>query len=336
MKKTSATRTPQPGGAIIERRKLLESSLGALGAITLLTELGACSNAAAPNQTGKSGPPPPATSAAGGATNSGGPTTASAAPSATPQSTGSPPAATQGAAGGGAAGTRAEMSGSAGATTAGNPPDMLARVPCELVVPTFPAVVDSGPGTTFTVMDNSNTLDWAVIGSATAQLAAKVPDGIINLLHALDKLYVGYPISVLQHSLQVATRAMQANASDDLVLCALCHDLGMAITVEGHAELSASILRGYVSESAYRVVRHHTELEWQHAGAPSGQPHDQRTRYNAQPWFADAARFVDEWEVASYDPKFSARTLDDFTALVRSKFSNGASVSQATAQDCFT
>lgn len=204
------------------------------------------------------------------------------------------------------------------------------------MVTTFPNLADGGPSTSFTRMDQSSRADWAAIGAATRALATKVPDGILNLLRALDKLHVGYPVSVLTHSLQTATRAMMANASDDLVLAALCHDIGMAITVPGHSELSASILRGYVANDAYRVVRHHTEFEWMRGGAPGGMPLDQRARYKAEPWFANASRFIDEWESVSYDPTFTARPLKDFEDLVRSKFGGVVTVNQSTADDCLS
>jgi predicted HD phosphohydrolase len=165
-------------------------------------------------------------------------------------------------------------------------------------------------------------------------MAVQVPAAVLALLRQLAELDVGYPVDLLTHSLQTATRAVQANATDDLVLAALLHDVGFALVVEGHAEISAAILRGYVDENAYRVVRHHTELEWQHYGALIGQPTDQRARYIGQPWFADAERFVDEWEIASYEPGFAAMALEDFEDLVRARFGDGSLIHDQTASDC--
>ena len=206
---------------------------------------------------------------------------------------------------------------------------------CAPMVPTFPAIVDEEDRAGFTRMDQSTQLDWLTIGIATGSLARKlVPDGILDLLRQLDTLWVGYPVSVLAHSLQTATRALRDGAGCDLVLAALCHDIGFALTVEGHAEVSAAILRGYVTEDAYRVVRHHTEFELKHYGALVGQPTDQRNRYAAEPWYADAVRFADAWECVSFDPDYDTLPLEEFELLVREKFGQGELTSEATATDC--
>jgi predicted HD phosphohydrolase len=315
---------PHTDDAPLDRRRLFEQALGGLSALALLRGLGAC----AADDAEPLAPGAPSPAAVNGAAGSG------AAPAVPAGATQPGPAASSTSPTAAATSTSAVPPSAMAAPAA---PDSAApgpRAACEVAVTSFPNLADGGPATTFTRMDQSGRADWIAIGGATSRLAAKVPDGILNLLRALDKLYMGYPISVLAHSLQTATRAMQANAPDDLVLGALCHDIGMAITPAGHSELSAAILRGYVSDQAYRVVRHHTEFEWLRGGAPSGQPTDQRDRYKTQPWFGDAARFIDDWESISYDPAFSSRTLEDFEDLVRAKFSAATTVNSSTAMDC--
>jgi len=206
---------------------------------------------------------------------------------------------------------------------------------CGFVVTTFPKIVDDNNRTSFTRMDESALLDWLTIGGAAGPLMeAHVPAAIINLLAELSKLRLGYPVTVLEHSLQTATRAFRANASDDLVLAALCHDIGFAFTVEGHAEVSAAILRGYVDEGAYRVIRHHTEFEWAHYGDLIGQPTDQRLRHAAQPWFGDAERFADEWDAASFEPGYDTLPLAEFIPLLTERFGDGSLANDLTAEDC--
>jgi predicted HD phosphohydrolase len=233
-----------------------------------------------------------------------------------------------GADGGGAAGPDAGGGGSA-------PDAGPAPAECEPVVTTFPTIVDPHATTSFTRMDESNFFDWLTIGaSASTLMRDHVPAAVLNLLRALDDLWIGYPMSLLAHSLQTATRAARAGASDDLVLAALCHDIGCAIAVDGHAEISAAVLRTYVSEGAYRVVRHHTEFEWQHYGQLIGQPTNQRAAYAGQSWFGDAERFADEWEMPSFDPGYASDPLEAFEPLVRDRFGNGSLASSLTSGDC--
>src|SRR5262249_19687881 len=54
------------------------------------------------------------------------------------------------------------------------------------------------------------------------------PDPLELLSAALDQ-YFGEPVTQLEHALQCAHLARQANADDDLVLAALLHDIGHLI-----------------------------------------------------------------------------------------------------------
>jgi len=109
----------------------------------------------------------------------------------------------------------------------------------------------------------------------------------------------------------------------------------MALTVEGYAEISAAIVRGYVSEDAYQLMRHHPEYACAHYGEHLGLPIDQRDRYAQQPFHADAVRLADEWERVAYDPDYPSLPLSDFEPLIRERFSTLTSDLYSTQRDCF-
>ncbi len=199
---------------------------------------------------------------------------------------------------------------------------------------TFAPIVDEGLRTAATRTDQTDTLDWLTMTFASSLYQATLPDTLIGLLRTLGGMHLGYPINLLDHSLQAATRARRAGASDDLVLAALFHHVGMALSVEGYAELSAAIVRGYVSEDAYKIMRHHPEYAWTHFGALSGKPTDQRARFAGQSFHADAVRFADDWERVAYDPAYPSLPLADFEALVRDRFSSLTSELYTTHGDC--
>ena len=212
---------------------------------------------------------------------------------------------------------------------------VLETYDCDPIATTFPTIVDNEGRATFSRMDESTLADWFTIGTATSALMAPhVPVAITNLLLRLETLTLGYPIDLLTHSLQCATRARQAGASDELVLAALCHKVGVAISPEGYSEISAAAMRGHVSEATYRVVRHFEEFAWMHYGTHMGQPTDLRNRYTTELWYGDAVRFCDEWVMPSFDPEFEAMPLEAFEGLLGSRFGDGALVSEATAEDC--
>ena len=61
----------------------------------------------------------------------------------------------------------------------------------------------------------------------------------------------------LEHSLQAATRAHRAGEDEETVVCVLLHDIGDHLAPANHSEVAAAVLRPYVSEKNYWIVKHH-------------------------------------------------------------------------------
>lgn len=179
-----------------------------------------------------------------------------------------------------------------------------------------------GALTSFTRMDASTREDWMNIGRATFELQPAVADQVLHMLESLGSVYAGFGVSQLHHALQTATMARRANASDELVLCALCHDVGKYISISNHAAIAAEILRPYVSDGAYQIVRTHQEFQGRHYFEHFGKSGQLRERYRHEPWFADAERFTDEWDQAAFDPEYAVLPLAEFAPLVRQSFAS--------------
>ena len=94
------------------------------------------------------------------------------------------------------------------------------------------------PRATFTRMDHSTRDEWLNIGRATEELQPSVPDAMLEMLGRLESIYAGFGVSQLHHALQAATMARRAAASDELVLAALCHDVGKVISIPNHAAIA--------------------------------------------------------------------------------------------------
>ena len=61
----------------------------------------------------------------------------------------------------------------------------------------------------------------------------------------------------LEHSLQCATRAYRDGASEEMVVVALLHDIGDLLAPQNHGEMAAAILKPYVSEESYWILKQH-------------------------------------------------------------------------------
>jgi len=166
-------------------------------------------------------------------------------------------------------------------------------------------------------MDRSTRDEWLGIGRATEQLQPSVPDTMLEMLQRLEPMYAGFGVSQLHHALQTATMARRAGASDELVLAALCHDVGKVISIPNHAAIGAEILKPYVSRDVYMVLRTHQDFQGKHYYEHFGQSAELRERWRSEPWFSLAEQFTDEWDQAAFDPHYPVLPLEEFGPLLR-------------------
>lgn len=174
----------------------------------------------------------------------------------------------------------------------------------------------------FTSMDRSTQQQWDRIVREAVELQSRVPDHVLRLLRDLADIRCGFAVNQLQHALQTATRAVRAGADDQLVVAALCHDVGKAISDVGHAAIGAAIVAPYVRPEVTWLVRVHQDFQGRHYFRYLGRNPDARDRHRGHPSFGLAARFADEWDQVSFDPGYDTLPLEHFEPLVRRIFAS--------------
>jgi len=172
----------------------------------------------------------------------------------------------------------------------------------------------------FTRMDQSTNGEWMTMGRATLDLQTGVADRVLSMLRSFDQLFAGFGVSQLHHALQTATMARRANASDEMVLAALCHDIGKYVSIANHPAIAAEMLRPYVSDDAYHIILTHQDFQGRHYFAHFGKSSTLREKYRGEPWYALAERFTDDWDQAAFDPAYAVLPLEEFEPLVRAAF----------------
>jgi predicted HD phosphohydrolase len=170
-------------------------------------------------------------------------------------------------------------------------------------------------------MDASTRDEWMAIGRATLELQPGVPEQILGMLRKLEGLHAGFGVDQLHHALQTATMAKRANAADDVILGALCHDIGKVISIPNHGAIGAEMLKPYVSSDVYHVLRTHQDFQGRHYYGHFGKNTQLRDNYKNEPWFALAEQFTDEWDQAAFDPAYKVLPLAEFEPLVKQAFS---------------
>lgn len=169
---------------------------------------------------------------------------------------------------------------------------------------------------TFKRMDESKVEDWQHIGKAHMPYQMALPERMMGMLRELSRFEGGFGVDQLHHALQTATMAKRAGASEEMQLCALMHDVGKVVSVANHPAIAAEILRPYVSEDAYQIVRTHQDFQGKHYYALLGKDPNARDQYREKPWFAAAEQFTDEWDQAAFDPSYDVIPLDAWRPLL--------------------
>ena len=172
----------------------------------------------------------------------------------------------------------------------------------------------------FTRMDQGQVADWMVIGQAVNRRQSTMPQIILGMLAQLEKQVDGFAVDQLRHGLQTATRAERAGASEEMIVAALCHDIGKVISNENHPAIAAEILKPYVSSETYEIIRTHQDFQGRHYYALMGRDPEERRRYEAESWYELATHFTDEWDQTSFDPDYDTLTLAHFEPMLRRVF----------------
>jgi predicted HD phosphohydrolase len=177
-------------------------------------------------------------------------------------------------------------------------------------------------GMTFTRMDESTAEQWAHIGVEHMKDQQLVADHVLSLLRSLQHLVGGFAVDQLTHCLQTATRAERDGADEEMVVASLCHDVGKAVSVPNHPAIAAEILRPYVREEVYQVIRTHQDFQGRHYYQHFGKDPNAREQYRDEPWFTLGEKFADEYDQNSFDPHYPTESLEHFEPLVRKFFAH--------------
>ena len=177
-----------------------------------------------------------------------------------------------------------------------------------------PAVVS------FTSMAEGTRADYELLERLETQFAAQTADRILEHLRALAGSLAGYRVDRLEHSLQTATRAHRDGADEEMVAAALLHDIGDLLSPHNHSELAAAVLRPYVSERTYWVVRQHGLFQSYYYAHHFGGDRHARDRYRDHPWYQAAVDFCHRWDQPSFDPEYPSLPLEYFEPMVRRIF----------------
>lgn len=179
------------------------------------------------------------------------------------------------------------------------------------------------PGTEtvgFTRMEDGTREDYELLERLERGYLKELPDRLLAALEGLRSSFVGYKVSRYEHSLQSATRAHRDGREEEYVVAALLHDIGDELAPYTHGEMTAAVLRPYVSPQICWVVQHHGLFQTYYYAHHSGGDRNARDRYRDHEHFEACAEFCERYDQNCFDPGYESEPIEFFEPMVRRVF----------------
>ncbi len=172
----------------------------------------------------------------------------------------------------------------------------------------------------FTNMSEGTKEEYEFLESLEHTFKADLPDKLLKAVAALEHSLSGYQISRLDHVLQSATRADESLESEQMIAAALLHDIGDDLAPYSHSEMAAAILRPFVNEEIYWVIKHHGLFQLYYYAHHSGGDRNARDRFKDHPYYETAVRFCHEYDQNCFDPEYPTKPLSFFEPIIQRVF----------------
>lgn len=169
----------------------------------------------------------------------------------------------------------------------------------------------------FIRMEDGTREEYEFLDRMEDEYKAGLPDRIMDSLRKLEHSLSGYRISRLEHSLQGATRAFRAGEPDEMIIAVLLHDIGDDLAPYSHSEMAAAILRPFVSEKIYWIIKHHGVFQMYYYAHHCGGDRNAREIFKDNPWYQDAIDFCHNYDQNCFNPDYDSEPLEFFDPILR-------------------
>ena len=173
---------------------------------------------------------------------------------------------------------------------------------------------------TWTAFENAEKADWEAVIAYDEEFNAGLVDRLLEQFKQLDEPETPYPINRYQHSLQSATLAYEDGADEEMIVAALLHDIGDISGPYNHGEIAAAILKPYVSEKTYWIVKHHPVFQGYYYNHYLGGDRHARDKYRDSPYFDDCVYFCQYYDQNAFDPAYESKPLEFFIPMMHNVF----------------
>lgn len=174
----------------------------------------------------------------------------------------------------------------------------------------------------FTRMEDGTREEYEFLDRLEDDYKTGLADRILDSLRKLASGLSGYKINRLEHSLQGATRAYHAGEPDEMIIAVLLHDIGDDLAPYSHSEMAAAVLRPFVSEKIYWIVKHHGVFQMYYYAHHCGGDRNAREIFQDNPWYQDAIDFCHSYDQNCFDPDYVSESLEFFAPILHRVLAN--------------
>ena len=173
----------------------------------------------------------------------------------------------------------------------------------------------------FTEMKHGTKEDYLFLDKHEKAYVAGTADRILKFMSGLNETLEGYQVSRLEHSLQSATKAFKNGENEEMIVAALLHDIGDELAPMNHSEYAAAVLKPYVSEKTYWIVKMHGLFQTYYYAHHLGGDKHQREKYKDHKYYQATVDFCEHYDQGCFDPNYKSLPLDHFAPMVKKVFS---------------
>jgi len=185
-------------------------------------------------------------------------------------------------------------------------------------------VMHQPPAVTATSFRDATAEDWDYVTRLGREAMRKdAGRGVVDLLRAQKDVGLhGWQVNNYEHSLQCATRALKNGETEEYVVCCLLHDVAQDLNPYNHDKTAGDILRYHVSDENHWITANHQIFQL------SFRDHSKfdRTaceRYRGHPYFEQALRFCEHYDMNCFDGSYRSLPLETFEPMIHRLFEKG-------------
>ena len=173
----------------------------------------------------------------------------------------------------------------------------------------------------FKNMADGTKEEYEFLEELEKQYNRTLPQRLIASLQKLEDSLSGYRVTRLEHSLQSATRAYRNNEDTEMVVAALLHDIGDDLAPYSHSEMAAAVLRPFVSEKTYWIIKHHGIFQMYYYAHHLGGDRNARDKFKDHPYYQPSIDFCEQYDQNCFDPDYDSLPLSFFEPILVEFFS---------------